>query len=729
MSVNAKLNLTESLDDEIDLRSLVFALYAGKFKILIIIIMSVSIGAFSVANTERIYQAEASIQLEERGGLGLPEEFTLFSDDKPTVATEIAIIRSRLVASRAVADVKLSQSLTPLRAPVIGTMLAQHKLEFLQHKFLTPYQRWGEFVELEFLIMPDEWRGLDIKLTSRGPGKFLLLSPEGRKYEGESGVLLNDPGLGLSLIISDWNAPVGREFTLKEVNDIDATKKVLSNLSVSELTRSSSILRLSYKATTARRAEEILAAVSTAYTEQNIARSAAVTEQGLAFVKAQIPIAREKLDKANENLNFFRASAGSVDLTAEAQNILLQVSALEEDLLGIEAEGEVLIQSYTTQHPSYKQFELRKSQVEGQLELLRTEVTALPEIQQEAVNLARELELNSAIYTQLLTRAQEIEVARAGAVGSVRVIDHALASNIPVAPRSARILALSALLGLILGVSYVLIIRMFKSGIVNAMEIEALGIPVYATVPQALGQSVGRRRQLAVVSLTNPESLAVEAFRSLRTSLHFGLLEERRNSLLFTSAAPNAGKSFSAVNLAVVSAQAGQRVVLVDGDMRRGTVHKYFGIQKSAPGLSAYLSGNVGFEEIKTDVDVPNLTVIHSGTFPPNPSELLLQERAKMLIDKLEQEYDLVIVDGPPVLAVTDPVILSRYVSMRLLVARFGSTKVPELEATIQQLAVAGIKVAGAVLNGFDPKQGGYGYGYGGYEYGYRYSYIKKTDE
>jgi tyrosine-protein kinase Etk/Wzc len=123
------------------------------------------------------------------------------------------------------------------------------------------------------------------------------------------------------------------------------------------------------------------------------------------------------------------------------------------------------------------------------------------------------------------------------------------------------------------------------------------------------------------------------------------------------------------------------------------------------------------------------LTVIHSGTFPPNPSELLLQERAKMLIDKLEQEYDLVIVDGPPVLAVTDPVILSRYVSMRLLVARFGSTKVPELEATIQQLAVAGIKVAGAVLNGFDPKQGGYGYGYGGYEYGYRYSYIKKTDE
>jgi tyrosine-protein kinase Etk/Wzc len=354
--------------------------------------------------------------------------------------------------------------------------------------------------------------------------------------------------------------------------------------------------------------------------------------------------------------------------------------------------------------------------------LLRTEVAALPEIQQEAVNLARELELNSAIYTQLLTRAQEIEVTRAGTVGSVRVIDHALASKIPVAPRSSLILALSAMLGLMLGASYVLIIRMFKSGIVNSMEIEALGMPVYATVSQEAAQSAGRRGRLNVLSLTDPESLAVEAFRSLRTSLHFGLLEERRNSLLFTSAAPNAGKSFSAVNLAVVSAQAGQRVVLIDGDMRRGTIHKYFGIQKSAPGFSDYLSGNVGFEEITTDVDVPNLTVIHTGNFPPNPSELLLQDRAKVLIDKLEQEYDLVIVDSPPVLAVTDPVILSRYVSMRLVVARFGLTKVSDLEATIQQLAVAGIKVAGAVLNGFDPKQGGQGY-----EYGYRYNY--KTDD
>jgi tyrosine-protein kinase Etk/Wzc len=161
--------------------------------------------------------------------------------------------------------------------------------------------------------------------------------------------------------------------------------------------------------------------------------------------------------------------------------------------------------------------------------------------------------------------------------------------------------------------------------------------------------------------------------------------------------------------------------------MRRGTIHKYFGIQKSAPGFSDYLSGNVGFEEITTDVDVPNLTVIHSGRFPPNPSELLLQDRAKILIDKLEKEYDLVIVDSPPILAVTDPMILARYVSMRLMVVRFGLTKVYDLDAANRQFAVAGIKVAGAILNGFDPKKAAYGYG--SYEYGYRYSYNTKADD
>jgi tyrosine-protein kinase Etk/Wzc len=726
MSVTADLNVAKVLDDEIDLRSVAITLFVDKFKILTFLVISVAIGAFSVVNTEKIYQAHSSVQLEARGGLGM-EAFLLPGDEKPGVATEIAIVMSRMVISGAAAELKLSQSLTPLRAPLIGNMLANYQLGFLQHKLLTPYQRLGEVAKLEFLIMPDEWRGRDILLTSLGSGKFSLWAPDGRKYQGQAGVALNDKEVDLSLIVSVWNVPEGREYILREVNDVFAVKKILDNLSVSELSRGSSILKLSYKDSSPRRSEKILDAVTRAYTKQNIERSAAETAQGLAFVQSQIPIALGKLNIAEKNLNTFRSEVGSVDLTSEAQNILSQLSVLEEEFILLEAEEELLLKSYTDQHPTYKQFKFRKSKVEDQLGLLRTEAATLPVNQQQVVNLSRELKLSSAIYTKLLTRAQEIEVARAGTVGSVRVIDPALASSSPIAPRFSLIIALAALLGLLIGASYVLLLRFFKRGIESSVEIEALGMPVYATVSQETDQSIGRRGRLTVLSLSKPESLAVEAFRSLRTALHFGLLEERRNSLLITSAAPNAGKSFSAVNLSVVSAQAGQRVVLIDGDMRRGTIHKYFGIQKSAPGFSDYLSGNVGFEEITTDVDVPNLTVIHSGRFPPNPSELLLQDRAKILIDKLEKEYDLVIVDSPPILAVTDPMILARYVSMRLMVVRFGLTKVYDLDAANRQFAVAGIKVAGAILNGFDPKKAAYGYG--SYEYGYRYSYNTKADD
>lgn len=729
MSVSADLNLAKVSDDEIDLRSIAITLLQGKFKILTFLVISVAIGAFNFANTKKTYQAHSSVQLEARGNLGM-EAFALPGDDKPGVATEIAIVKSRMVISGAVAELKLSQSLTPLRAPLIGNMLAQYKLGFLQHKLLTPYQRLGEVAKLEFLIMPDEWRGRDILLTSLGSGRFSLWAPDGRKYEGQAGVALNDKEVDLSLFVSVWNAPEGREYILREVNDVVAAKKIGNNLSVSELSRGSSILKLSYKDSSPRRSEQVLDAVTRAYTKQNIERSAADTAQGLAFVQSQIPIAREKLNIAEKNLNTFRSEAESVDLTLEAESMLSQLSVLEEEFLLLEAEEELLLKSYTDQHPTYKQFKFRKSKVEDQLGLLRTGVATLPVKQQQAVNLRRELKLSSAIYTQLLTRAQEIEVARAGAVGSVRVIDFALASSSPIAPRSSRTIALAALLGLLIGVSYVLLMRLLKRGIESSLEIEALGMPVYATVSQEVNRLMARHGRLNILSLSDPENLAVEAFRSLRTALRFGLLEERRNSVLFTSAAPNAGKSFSAVNLAVVSAQAGQRVVLIDGDMRRGTIHKYFGVSKSAPGFSNYLSGDVGFEEITTDVDVPNLTVIHSGRFPPNPSELLLQDRAKTLFDKLEEEYDLVIVDSPPVLAVTDPVILSRYVSMRLMVVRFGDTKASEIDAVTQQLAVAGVKVAGAILNGFDPKKAGYGYGgYGGYEYGYRYSYNTKTDD
>lgn len=289
---------------------------------------------------------------------------------------------------------------------------------------------------------------------------------------------------------------------------------------------------------------------------------------------------------------------------------------------------------------------------------------------------------------------------------------------------------MSTLLGVMLSIAFVLFRSLFNRGVEGPDELEKLGINVYASVPLSDWQHEQSKQQkgkkLTLLAQHNPADLSVEALRNLRTSLHFAMMEARNNVLMITGPSPSIGKSFIIGNLASVIAQSGQKTLLIDADMRKGHLHHYFAADKT--GLSDYLSGQKDLAQIITHGEQPGLDFIARGQVPPNPSELLMHPRFAALLEWASEHYDLVLVDTPPLLAVTDAAIVGRLVGTTLLVARFAATAAKEIEITQRRLEQNGIEVKGAILNAMEKRAAGYyGGSYGYYQYSYQSAKTKNN--
>lgn len=684
------------------------------------------IGTFLALRQPAVYQAVGLLQLEQKqNALALPEGMQdLFGTDasKSASETQMSIMQSRMVLGQAVRTLDLEVFAEPRQLPILGQLPV--KLQLPAPGFLTAY-RWGdESLTIDRFEVPQKWLGEEMWLQVTGPSGYALTLPDGTRVEGEIGKELRAAGT-LALTVATIDAPVGREFLVGR-RSLDTTiGMVAQNFSVSESPRGSSILRTSYTDTDRDRAESVLNAIADAFLRQNVERNAASAESSLAFIEGQLPQARKTVTDAEQALNAYREQQQSVDVDYETQSLLERVTRIEGDLSALDLKEAELKNQYTVNHPAYQALLQNRKELQAQLEAARRATQSLPETQKDIFNLQRNLDVAQQVYVQLLNRSQELQVLRASTVGSVRVIDEAFADTQPIAPRMGRIVALALLLGLMLGSAAVLLRRAMRRGIKGAEEIETLGLPVFATVPFApeAANLREKRGELPIFAMAHPNDVVTEALRSLRTSLHFGLLDAPTNSIQITSAAPNVGKSFTAVNLAIVAAQAGQKVCLIDADMRRGYMRRFFGLGKQAPGLSDYLGKEKSLAEVIVAGPVDGLDVIVAGRYPPNPSELLMRAEFPEMLQELDAKYDLIVIDSPPALAVTDPVVIGRSVGASIVIARHIETMLGELRAVQAAFGTAGGKVNGAVLNGFKASAAERYGGHYHYHYNYRYSY------
>jgi len=257
--------------------------------------------------------------------------------------------------------------------------------------------------------------------------------------------------------------------------------------------------------------------------------------------------------------------------------------------------------------------------------------------------------------------------------------------------------------------------------------------PEQQKISASLKGNVGQQLVLANQKENDP---AIESLRSLRTALQFAMLDARNNIMMISGPTPGLGKSFVAANFAAVMAASGKRVLLVDGDIRKGYLNQYFGMDRQG-GLTDVIAGTLEPTSAIRHEVMPGLDFLPTGNMPPNPSELLLHPRLRQVLDDLSLDYDHVIIDSPPVLVVSDATVLSTYVGSVFLVAREGLTTIGELDDSTRRFQQSGANVKGVVFNGVRPRLSNY-YGYGnryGYNYAggygyknYRYEYKTKNN-
>lgn len=690
-------------------------------------LIALTIGAVWALRQPPAYRAEGLLQLERRGGsgLGLPSAMQeLISTGKPTALgeAEMAILRSRLVLRRAALETGLDVSAASRALPVLGSLPARLGLKDPGFAALKPFAWGNETLRLATLELPEALLDRELRLTISAPQSYELALPGGEILHGHAGTPLSRPDQGISVLITQLDGPIGRQFTLIRHHPDTAMQLASDAFSVSETPRNSALLRLSYIAPSPQRAEEILAAIIGAYVAQNIQRGAAEAQNSLDFIEEQLPLAETEMSRAQAALNRYRQDQNSVDVDYETQNLLEQATTTEAELNALALQEDELKKRYTPNHPTYQSLLETRAALQTRLERLRTQTADLPQTQREIFNLTRALEVAQQVYLQLLNRAQELRVLRASTVGSVHIVDPAWSSGLNINISLLRSLGLALMGGLLGGAALALSVRLLPLGIRGANEIEKIGMPVLVTIPHsAAAQQKTRRGTLAILAQAHPDDLAIEALRSLRTALHFGLLHCANRCVLLTSAAPDVGKSFTAINLAFIAAQAGQNVCLIDADLRRGYLGRYLDRPRETLGLADLLAGKTTLSEALISGPVPGLSVILSGPYPPNPSELMMRPSLTELLDKLNGCFDLVIIDSPPVLAVTDAVILGRQVGTVLVLARHLETQPAQITALRRSLQTAGVGVTGAVLNAYRPEHGQNPVNYAG-AYSYRYA-------
>lgn len=391
-------------------------------------------------------------------------------------------------------------------------------------------------------------------------------------------------------------------------------------------------------------------------------------------------------------------------MTKESELYLTQSITLETKKAELEQKQAEMAAKYTAEHPAMREINGQLAAINKQIGELNSTLKQLPDVQRQYLQLYREVEVKTQLYTALLNSYQQLRIAKAGEIGNVRIVDTAIEPVQPIKPKKLLVLILSVFVGGFIGTLIALLRNMLRTGIKDSGQIEnELDLPVYATVPRSPIQEsrikiLKKKKSIPILAVKNSDDIAIESLRSIRTAIHFALANAKNNIIMIAGPSPEVGKSFISTNLATIFAQGDKRVLLIDADMRRGYMHKYFDVDVK-PGLSELLSGQADLQKVLHKTQVTNLDVITRGKSPTNPSEILSSNQFKELLEQLQSQYDHIIIDTPPVLAVTDGIIISQYTGVNLIVARYAKSQMKELELTVNRFEQAGVKVNGFILN------------------------------
>lgn len=718
-------------DEELNIGELIATFLEYKWLIAAVTGLVSLLGVLYILLATPIYRADALLQIEDKknGGLTALKDLSPLLGDTTAVVGEVEIIKSRRILGQVVSRLQLDIDAQPRYFPIIGRALARRYKESEPASpllGLSSFAWGGEQIKVERLEVPFDEIGERLTLIAGNDGQYQLLNSD--KEPVLNGVVGQAAeAKGFKIFVSQLVARPDTRFKLQRTKQQDAIEDLLEQLTVKEVVKQSGVVALTLSGPDADLTARTLADITNTYIRQNVEYRSSEAEKTLKFLEVQLPTLKTQVDNAEAAYNNYRKTRGSVDLSLETQGVLGSLVDVDKDLVKLQQERESLRQGFTAEHPRIQAIDAQIARLRAKSGQFNSEVSKLPETQQNVLRLKRDLDLSAGLYMDLLNSAQQLRVSKEGTIGDARIVDTAALASKPIWPKKPIILAASLVLGFLISLTLVWLLKALRVVVEDPEKIEKhLGLPVYATIPRSADEiSISNRAKASknvaeLLAISHPEDDAIESLRSLRTTIHFALLDSAKGSLLITGPCPGIGKSFISKNLGAVLAQTGKRVVVVDADLRKGHINKEFGFKRDH-GVSEYVIGTSTIDAILKQTQVPGLTVVTTGQIPPNPSELLMHPRFEQLLEKLGDDFDIVIVDAPPILAVSDAAIIGRLTGATLLVARAGQHPLREIEQAIKRLHQSGVQVKGCVFNDLDTTRQRYRYGYAGYQY--RYSY------
>lgn len=669
------------------------------------LILSGIVGVFIALWIRPVYKVDALLQIESKnnksmgmtGGLS-----SLFATTSPA-ETEIELIKSRQILGDAIDKMHLQYIATPT-----------NKLDRLLHK--EGRMELNNF-EFPWEILPEDEKITPWIAEVTDTLTYDLYDHKNKKIlSGTVGKTYRVPYASDTLVFSVLNmkATVGQKFELGKMERLDAIDKFKGAFDVKEKGKKTGILEFSYQDIYPDRATKILNEIATSYLRQNVEQRNAEAQKTLEFLEKQLPDIKAQMDSSLLKFNTYRNKVGSVDIGAETQIILEKRNKLQQSLLDLQQRKQSAIRLFQPEHPTIKTLEEQENTLKRELASNYAATKKLPNTQQEVLKLTNEVEMSKHLYTTMLNNIQQLKLVSAGEVGSVRIIDFAEEVTRPIKPKKTLIACIALFFGLLLGAIIISIRSKLNNGVRDANFIEReTGFSVYAKVPKGNPNGTKGTRPLAVVE---PDDVAIESLRALRSSLEFSMDDGSQSVIGVSGLIPGVGKSFISVNLAALFAGLGKKVLLIDADLRKGRLHKEFGI-KRGKGLSQILLHTATLEEVISKTEVNNLEIMPCGNVPSNPSELLGSKYYSAMIADLKKQYDLIIIDTPPIMLVTDAALACRVASQIVMVIEYNRHSIDAIQDGMKQLLKGNNDVhASFVINKYEHGHNdGYGYKYGKY--------------
>ncbi len=625
----------------------------------------------------------------------MAQQFSFRSPTGDATSTQIALMQSRFILGPVVKSLGLDISATPKKRGIWSRLTSFSKKTTKVSRFEVPRQQ----INQRFTLVFDKPAHVSLQDAA---GHVLL--------QGALGSLITNAQQTIHLQVDSIHAPLGTQFSLVKRSDLLVINALSRRLKIEEsggkTRQNTGILSISLSGDNPSQIVQTLNAIARVAQKKDAQKKSKEAAQTLEFLYHQLPITKGQLEQAETALNRYRAKSGKIDIKLQTQFLLNQLADLDKQLSVLGINKLDMLQRYTTEHPTLIALDTQTRALEAQRNQLEKGLKTLPASDQIAVNLKREVGVKKALYLILLSKIQELEVVKAGTVSSVHILSFANVPDAPLPGKGAMIYMGSILLGLMLSAMLIVGRRLISPRVDDPhwgerhFDLANLAIIPYCKeqTQHALDLKMNPLQTMPLLAHANPRNLSIESLRSLRTSLQVTLASASNNILAILGVSPGVGKSFVSANLAYLLAAGGKRVLLIDGDLRRGTLHKYMNVSPT-PGLAEVLNHTKPIDSALLGTLHKNLTFLPRGTYPTDPSELLMSDYFKILMSTLSQQYDVIVIDTAPVLLVTDAVLIGAVSATNYLVMGAGAHQPADVEMVMKRLSGSGVQVHGSIFN------------------------------